>query len=589
MIVKIYANDKRFRPITFEKGLNVILADRKLESDDKDSRNGIGKTTLINIIHFCLGSDLSRKVLPVDDITDWVFFFEIELYGQKITASRSIANAGAINIQGDTSSFPIKPEIDDNDKVEFYKLAAWRDLLGKGLFGIESSSREKYTPSFRTLISYFARAGLDAYSKPFSYFRNQKSWQMQVANSFLLGLKWEHASDVQILKDKNNAATALNDAINNSIILSKGELEAERVRLQNEVEREERSLSEFKVHPKYKELQLQANELTVGIQRLNNKNMILQRKLSMYEESIGSEKEPDPSSIMALYEEAGIHFGDSVKKTLEDTKSFHSEIVQNRKSFLKAEVSEIKNSATSNEQLVEKKTLERAEIMNLLQAHGALEEFTLLQKVVLEKQAKLESLKEKISDMQSMAVKKKDIKAARIEIDAKIQRDFEESRPTWEQAIDGFNKNSLALYNNPGNLIINTSEKGVVRENAYSFDVEIPRSNSEGVGRMKIFCYDLMLVDMFSQKEKIDFLVHDSTMFDGVDNRQVAHALEHAHKIAQHTGFQYICAFNSDSIPHEDFSDEFDIENYVRLRLSDQRPEDTLLGFHFELTKKRSK
>lgn len=60
MISRIYANDTRFKPVKFEKGLNVILADRKQDSDEKDSRNGIGKTTLINILHFCLGSDLSR-------------------------------------------------------------------------------------------------------------------------------------------------------------------------------------------------------------------------------------------------------------------------------------------------------------------------------------------------------------------------------------------------------------------------------------------------------------------------------------------------------------------------------------------------
>lgn len=97
-----------------------------------------------------------------------------------------------------------------------------------------------------------------------------------------------------------------------------------------------------------------------------------------------------------------------------------------------------------------------------------------------------------------------------------------------------------------------------------------------------------MLVDMFSKEGKIDFLVHDSTMFDGVDSRQVAHALEYAHKKAIDTGFQYICAFNSDGIPYEDFTESFDVEEYVRLRLSDQRPEDSLLGFHFELTKRQS-
>ena len=103
---------------------------------------------------------------------------------------------------------------------------------------------------------------------------------------------------------------------------------------------------------------------------------------------------------------------------------------------------------------------------------------------------------------------------------------------------------------------------------------------------MKVFCYDLMLVDNFTKKGGINFLVHDTTMFDGVDSRQVAHALQHANAKGKKAGFQYICFFNSDSLPIDDFSDDFNIDDYIRLRLSDKRPEDSLLGFHFELLRK---
>lgn len=586
MLIKLYANDQRFRPVIFKKGLNVILADRQHDSDNKDSRNGIGKTTFINILHFCLGSDLSRKVLPIDEIKNWMFYLEFELCNKNIIAIRSIENPSVIEIKGDISNLPIKPEIDENNGIVFYKVAEWRELLGQCFFGIKQTIREKYNPTFRALISYFIRVGLDAYSSPFLSFRNQKSWQIQVANAFLLGLNWEHASDVQILKDKNNAASALDDAIQTSIVHSKGELETERVRLQKEVEKEENYLSTFKVHPKYQELQIKTDSLTKEIQTLSNKNLMLQRKLSRYEESINSEKAPDSSSLIALYEEVGLHFSESLKKTLEETKEFHSEIVQNRKNFLKTEFTEIKNSLSFNASAIEEKSSERAELLKLLQTHGALDEFTFLQKKLTEKRTKLQGLKEKISDMISMAKKKKEVKTKRIEIDSKIQRDYEESRSKWEKAIDEFNENSLALYNNPGNLIINISEKGAVKDNAYSFDAEMPRNKSEGVSKMKVFCYDLMLVNLFSKEGKIDFLVHDSTMFDGVDSRQVAHAMEYAQRKGIETGFQYICTFNSDGIPHEDFTKDFDIEEHVRLRLSDQKPEDSLLGFHFELARK---
>lgn len=581
MIYKIYASDKRFKAVEFTKGLNVILADRKEESGKKDSRNGLGKTTLINVLHFCLGSDLKKDLLPVDEISDWTFFIEIDLCGEKIIAGRCINNAGIVKLDGNLSSLPVKPERDENDDLYFFKLSDWRKLLGICLFGIPSTTRTKYIPTFRNLISYFVRTGIDAYSKPFTYFRNQKAWQSQVANAFLLGLNWEHASVVQELKDKDKAIKSLNNAVKAGVVLSKGELEAERVRLQRELDKKKNALSSFKVHPQYQELQDKANSLTKEIHTFSNKNLVIHKKLERYKESVQLEKAPDSSAVTQLYEEAGLYFSDVLKKTLEEARDFHTKIVLNRKHFLRVEIEEIKNQISVNEQAITQNILERAELMSVLQTHGALEEFTLLQEKFVEKKGRLEAIKTRISDIQEISSRTKEIKAERVEVDLKILRDYEQSRPEWEKAIAGFNENSQALYNEPGNLIINISDKGKVIDNAYSFDVEIPRSNSEGVGKMKIFCYDLMLVDLFSQRGKIDFLVHDSTMFDSVDSRQTAHALELAYKKVTENDFQYICAFNSDMLPESNFSKYFDISKFIRLTLTDKDAKDCLMGFRF--------
>ena len=153
-------------------------------------------------------------------------------------------------------------------------------------------------------------------------------------------------------------------------------------------------------------------------------------------------------------------------------------------------------------------------------------------------------------------------------------------RKNREEAVTLFNECSLALYNEPGNLIINTSDKG------YEFDVEIQRSGSEGVGKMKIFSYDMTSVELSTEKGGIDFLIHDSTIFDGVDARQRAHALQYAQKRSDEHNFQYICAINSDMIPYEDFEDGFELSKFIRLTLGDRSPSDSLMGFHFELKRR---
>jgi uncharacterized protein YydD (DUF2326 family) len=131
MIYRIYASDPRFKAVEFQSGLNIILADKKSESDKKDSRNGLGKTTLINIIHFCLGADFnkrSKKILPLDTIKDWIFFIEMDVCGEKITASRSIENQGIIKVNGNLERLPIAPEKDKDQAFDFYKLEDWRKL-----------------------------------------------------------------------------------------------------------------------------------------------------------------------------------------------------------------------------------------------------------------------------------------------------------------------------------------------------------------------------------------------------------------------------------------------------------------------------
>lgn len=99
---------------------------------------------------------------------------------------------------------------------------------------------------------------------------------------------------------------------------------------------------------------------------------------------------------------------------------------------------------------------------------------------------------------------------------------------------------------------------------------------------MKIFCYDLMLISFARERGLgIDFLIHDSTIFDGVDPRQRAHALELAAAMAAKHGFQYICTLNTDMVPASDFSPGFDFEGLIRLRLTDTDPSGGLLGFRY--------
>jgi uncharacterized protein YydD (DUF2326 family) len=94
-----------------------------------------------------------------------------------------------------------------------------------------------------------------------------------------------------------------------------------------------------------------------------------------------------------------------------------------------------------------------------------------------------------------------------------------------------------------------------------------------------VFCYDLMLAQKWSTKNQCPgFIVHDSIIFDGVDERQRGRALELAAREAEQRGFQYICCLNSDNVPYKEFSQDFQFADYVRLTLTDESERGGLLG-----------
>lgn len=100
---------------------------------------------------------------------------------------------------------------------------------------------------------------------------------------------------------------------------------------------------------------------------------------------------------------------------------------------------------------------------------------------------------------------------------------------------------------------------------------------------MKVFCYDLTLIQLWSQSlASPGTLIHDSPMFDGVDERQKALAWLRAKSESERLGFQYVCMVNTDDIPPLDILGSLDIRDpeVARITLTD-RPEGCLLGFRF--------
>ena len=78
------------------------------------------------------------------------------------------------------------------------------------------------------------------------------------------------------------------------------------------------------------------------------------------------------------------------------------------------------------------------------------------------------------------------------------------------------------------------------------------------------------------------FLVHDSHLFDGVDERQVGKALAVGAELAEEHGFQYLVTMNTDAVPKE-VPAGFKLDDYaLDVRLTDASEGGGLFGFRFD-------
>jgi uncharacterized protein YydD (DUF2326 family) len=576
VIKAVRANQASFKAVSFSGGFNVIVADRTTKSTKKDSRNGLGKTTLVEIIHFCLGG--KGDALRIPQLQGWEFELEFVARGNPIRVWRSVDKPGTVTVEADTTQWPIKPERRPGGEV--FQVAAWNALLGWLEFGLPTDTDSNYEPTFRSLISYFIRKGGEAYAKPFTHYPQQLEWDKQVNTAFLLGLAYEDASKWQRLKDKDKLLKALKHAARTGVMRgmlgSVGELEADKVRLDAEIAESAKRLGDFQVHPRYRAIRESADQLTEEMHRLANENVADEQLATFYESAARDEQAPGNAALREVYEAAGVTLPDIVMRRFDEVEAFHHTLISNRRGFLSGEIGRLRHEIVVREELLRRKSDERAEHLRVLQTHGALEEYTELQRAHLSLVARMKDLEIQIGNLKRFESGQSEVKIEKEVLQQEARRDYDERQRQRERAIALFNQNSEALYSVPGRLVIDVGQTG------FKFDVEIQRSGSQGVSSMKVFCYDLMLASLWADRDPSPrLLVHDSSIFDPVDERQVANALVRAAEESKRQGFQYICMLNSDKVPTSDLPAGFDLAQFVRLRLTDATEGGGLLGFRF--------
>lgn len=199
----------------------------------------------------------------------------------------------------------------------------------------------------------------------------------------------------------------------------------------------------------------------------------------------------------------------------------------------------------------------RQEIMLTLNSHGALDQFSRLQEELSRQQATVEELKKKVALAKQLDAESTELTIERAQIKKRLTADVEEKAEALNESIVIFEDFSKRISDHEGSLVIEPKENGP------EFSVNVEGKESKGIRNMQIFCFDMTLAVLWSRRNAgPGFLVHDSHLFDGMDSRQVAKAIEIGAEQAGKNDFQYIVCINSDQLAAAEFSKGFDVKRY---------------------------
>ena len=586
MLNSIKSNHPSFKHVVFHDGYNIILADRQHRADEDDhkkTRNGAGKSTLIEIIHFCLGARVEKNSLfKYKELEGWSFILNFSIGDLDFEIERGVDAPNKIIIHQLSPKLGWETKNEKDSHLRYISPMAYNEELQELFFGISKSDFD-HSPSFRELISYYVRRNIDGYRDAFEFWKSQPAHSRQSCNAYFLNLNIEFASRFKKLKEEAKEIDDYRKAVASGVIgtfsLDIGKLETEVINRKADAEHMRKQLDSFRVHPQYDEITSEANALTEQIHQISNTLVLRQQFLSRYEQNIKEEiADVSTNELQRIYEEAGIVFTSNVKVRLCEAVDFHKALLTNRREYLQNEIAKLRGEIARLRKEIESLTKVRAISLQILETHGALEEYTKLQ----EKYSKLMQLYEDAKKRREAALqieeRKSKIKIETQELLLLTRHDYAERISTRERAVSLFRENTEVLYQEPGVLTIEIKDTG------YDFGVEIKNAKSQGVNYMKVFCYDMLVAELGAlRSQHPDFWIHDSTIFDGVDERQIALALNLAKRKCEEIGFQYICLMNSDTIPFMEFDEQFKaaFKDSVVLRLDDSTDTGGLLGIRF--------
>src|ERR1700722_1087682 len=96
MFRRLSSSLETFKTLEFREGLNILVADKTQSSSDTDTRNGAGKSSLTELLHFLLGGRVDKNSLTMKpQLVDYTFSLELDWPSTDDTGRLNVSRRGA--------------------------------------------------------------------------------------------------------------------------------------------------------------------------------------------------------------------------------------------------------------------------------------------------------------------------------------------------------------------------------------------------------------------------------------------------------------------------------------------------------------
>jgi uncharacterized protein YydD (DUF2326 family) len=450
------------REITFKDGLNLILD--KPTVSGKQSGNNVGKTSVLRLIDFCLGSDgdeiwqdsefkgsINQDVLDLLHGTPAVFI-TLKIAG-KFRGIHSFRRSFKVKGQKGTGLLYV-------DDVPQDSITAYRDEVKNILFGTKARK-----PSLRQLTPKFVRSSNAVMSKTLKFLGSFGSEvDYEAVHLFLFGF-----FDVGVLEERaaltDKRAVVARDLLGATRQRKEGEIEQLLLHLRREIEEAQASIQVRGEVPEIAAAANSVSEIRAHASEVGSALGRIEGEIASISLAIASLKHDydniDYVAVKSIYSEAG-KYHEKLQHDWEDLSNFVANLRGRKERFLQQQLDELNEKAATAHLALSSLQVQEESLVTALRQTRAFEVALEARADLHEKLKQVGGLEESLSAIQSLRASLEDIDS---KLDA-TRKTVEDGKAQLTQRVSLFNEffSSLSkeLYGEQYLLTFDESKSGSV-------------------------------------------------------------------------------------------------------------------------------